>query len=49
MLFGHQLMTADLYNIPIGNVKKKCLTFFNKGKYVIMYIDIYMIFIYIYI
>ena len=35
MLFDYQLKIADLYNIPIGNVKKLVLNFFDKEKYVI--------------
>ena len=34
MLFDNQLKVADLYNIPIGNVKKLQPNFFNKEKYV---------------
>ena len=34
MLFDSQLKVADLYNIPIGNVKKLLPNFFNKEKYV---------------
>ena len=34
MLFDNQLKVADLYNIPIGNVKKLLPNFFNKEKYV---------------
>ena len=30
-----QLKIADLYNIPIGNVKKLVPNFFDKEKYVI--------------
>ena len=33
----HQLKIADLYNIPIGNVKKLVPHFFDKEKYVIPY------------
>ena len=32
-----QRKTADLYNIPIGNVKKLVLNFFVKETYVIHY------------
>ena len=32
-----QLKIADLYNIPIGNVKKLVPNFFDKEKYVIYY------------
>ena len=34
MLLDNQLKVADLYNIPIGNVKKLLPNFFNKEKYV---------------
>ena len=34
MLSGHQLKIADLYNIPIGNIKK-LVPHFDKGKYII--------------
>ena len=37
MLSNCQLKIADLYNIPIGNVKKLALNFFDKEKYVIQY------------
>ena len=37
MLSEYQLKIADLYNIPIGNVKKLLLNFFDKEKYVIHY------------
>ena len=37
MLCEYQLKTADLYNIPIGNVKKLGPTFFDKEKYVLHY------------
>ena len=37
MLSGYQLKIADLYNIPIGNVKKLAHNFFDKEKYVILY------------
>ena len=33
----YQLKIADLYNIPIGNVKKLVLNFFDKEKYLIHY------------
>ena len=37
IMSGHQLKITDLYNIPIGNVKKLCLTFFiRKGMCFIM-------------
>ena len=35
MLSNYQLKIADLYNIPIGNVKKLVSNFFDKEKYVI--------------
>ena len=37
MLSNHQLKVADLYNIPIGNVRKLAPNFFDKEKYVIHY------------
>ena len=37
MLSEYQLRIPDLYNIPIGSVKKLVRTFFDKGKYVIHY------------
>ena len=37
MLLNYQLMIADLYNIPIGKVKKLVPNFFDKEKYVIHY------------
>ena len=37
MLSEYQLKIADLYNIPIGNVKKIVPNFFDKEKYVIYY------------
>ena len=37
MLSEHQPKIADLYNIPIGNVKKLVSNFFYKEKYVIQY------------
>ena len=37
MLSDYQLKIADLYNIPIGNVKKLVSDFFDKEKYVIHY------------
>ena len=33
----HQLKIADLYNIPIGNIKKLVSNFFDKEKYVLHY------------
>ena len=35
MLSEYQLKTADLYNIPIGNVKKIVPNLLDKEKYVI--------------
>ena len=37
MLSEYQLKIADLYNIPISNVKKFVPNFFDKEKYVIHY------------
>ena len=37
MLSEYQLKFADLYNIPIGNVKKLVPNLFGKEKYVIHY------------
>ena len=37
MLSENQLKISDLYNIPIGNVKKLVPDFFDKEKYVIHY------------
>ena len=37
MLSENQLKITDLYNIPIGIVKKLVPVFFNKKKYVIHY------------
>ena len=37
MLFDYQLKIADHCNIPIVNVKKLVLNFFDKEKYVIHY------------
>ena len=37
MSSDYQLKIADLYNIPIGNVKKLVPNFFDKEKYVIYY------------
>ena len=37
MLPDYQLKIADLYNIPIGNVKKLVPNYFDKEKYVIHY------------
>ena len=36
-LSEYQLKIADLYNIPIGNVKKLIPNFFDKEKYVFHY------------
>ena len=35
MLFIYQLKIADFYNIPIVNVKKSVLNFFDQKKYVL--------------
>ena len=35
-MFDYKLKIADLYNIPIGIVKKLVPNFFDKEKYVIM-------------
>ena len=37
ILSEYQLKIADLYNIPIGNVKKLVPNFFDKEKYVLHY------------
>ena len=37
MLSEYQLKFADLYNIPVGNVKKLVPTLFDKEKYVMHY------------
>ena len=37
MLSEYQLKIADLYNTPIGNVKKFVPKFFDKEKYVLHY------------
>ena len=37
MLSDYQLKIADHYNIPVGNIKKLVLIFFDKEKYVIHY------------
>ena len=37
MLLDYQLNIGDLYNIPIGNVKKLVRNFFDNEKYVIRY------------
>ena len=37
MLLEYQLNIADLYNIPIGNVKKLVPNLFDKEQYVIHY------------
>ena len=37
MLSEYQLKIGDLYNIPIGNVKKIVSNFFDKKKYVLHY------------
>ena len=45
MLSEHQLRIVDLYNIPIGSVKKLELKFFDKEKCVLHYknLEIYLI------
>ena len=37
MLSEYQLKIADLYNIPVGNVKKLLPNLFDEEKYVIQY------------
>ena len=37
MLSEYQLKIANLYNIPIGSIKKSVPNFFDKEKYVIYY------------
>ena len=37
MLSNYQLNIADIYNIPIGNVRKLVPNFFDKQKYMIHY------------
>ena len=37
MLFEYQLKIANLYSIPIGNVKKTVPNIFDKEKYVLHY------------
>ena len=37
MLSNYQLQMADLYNIPISNIKKLVPSFFDKEKYVLHY------------
>ena len=37
MLYEYQLEIADLYNIPIGNVNKLVLNFFDKEKHMLHY------------
>ena len=37
MLSEYQLKNSDLYNIPIGNVKKLLPSFFDKEKYVLYF------------
>ena len=38
MLCSYQLKIADLYNIPIDNVKKLVLNFFGQKKYIYAFI-----------
>ena len=40
MLSDYKLKIADLYNIPIGNVKKLVPNFFDKEKYVLHYVNL---------
>ena len=35
ILYKYQLMISDIYNIPIGNVRKLVLSSFDKKKYVL--------------
>ena len=44
MLSEYQLKIADLYNIPIGNVKTLVPNFFDKETYVIHYENIQLYF-----
>ena len=37
MLSEYQIKIADLYNIPIGNIKKLLPNLFDEEKYVIHY------------
>ena len=37
MLSEYQLKIIDLYNVPIGNIKKMMSNFFDKEKYVLHY------------
>ena len=37
MLCEYQLKIADIYDIPVGNVKELVLNFFDKEKYVLHY------------
>ena len=34
---SYQLKIADIYDIPIGNVKSLIRNFLDKGKYVLLY------------
>ena len=45
MLSEYQLKVADLYNIPIANVRKSLPNFFHKQKYVLHYenLQLYLI------
>ena len=43
MLSNYQLKIADLYNIPIGNIKKLVPKLFDKEKYVIHYENTHLI------
>ena len=42
ILSDYQLKIADLYNIPIGNIKKLLPNFFDKEKYVIYYENLHL-------
>ena len=44
MLSEYQLKIADLYNIPIANVKKLVLKAFHKDKYLIHYENLQLYF-----
>ena len=40
IFFDYQLKIVDLYNIPVGNVKKLVPNFFDKEKYVVHYVNL---------
>ena len=44
ILSGNQLKIADLYNIPIGNVKELVSSLFDKEKYVIHFENLQLYF-----